>query len=460
MSRPLHVLLTNITLGARTGTELYVRDVALGLLRRGHRPAVYTPEAGPIATELRAAAVPVATDVSELTEIPDVIHGHHHQQTMAALLRFPGVPGIFVAHDRVAWHDAPPRFPRIRRYVAVDGANRERLIQEGGIPPEGVEVHFNAVDLARFAARPPLPERPRHALLFSNYAREDTHLPAVREACRRAGLPLDVLGAGVGRPVAAPEEVLGGYDLVFAKGRCALEALAVGAAVVLCDIEGLGPMVTLAQLEELRWWNFGRRALGNPLVPDLVLRQIERYDAADAVAVCRRVRETAGLDLALERLVQLYESVLAEAAESAAAGDGGSPEALAAELRAAGAYLHAWSSWQPHLRSLVDDIDGQRQKLDLRVRELEAESARLREGGEQTRQIAAERDALRAELGAVRQSAVESDDLRAELGYLQGTATWRLRGALLQLPGVRPAWQALRPVFRAPRRLGGRPDSA
>ena len=38
----------------------------------------------------------------------------------------------------------------------------------------------------------------------------------------------------------------GDYDLVFAKARCALEAMAVGAAVVLCDTHGLGPMVTSA----------------------------------------------------------------------------------------------------------------------------------------------------------------------------------------------------------------------
>src|SRR4029079_15454500 len=131
-----------------TGTELYVRDAALGLLRRGHRPAVYTPEAGPVAAELRAPGVTVTTDISRLTEVPDVIHGHHHQQTMAALLRFPGVPEIFVAQHSTASHDAPPVFPRIRRYLAVDGANRERLLAEGGIPPERVEVHLNWVDLA------------------------------------------------------------------------------------------------------------------------------------------------------------------------------------------------------------------------------------------------------------------------------------------------------------------------
>lgn len=250
MSRPLRVLFTNITLASRTGTELYVKEAALGLLRRGHAPVVYTPDPGEVAEEIRAAGIPVVSDIDRFAVRPDLIHGHHHQQTMAALLRFPGVPAVFVVHDWAAWHDAPPVFPRILRYVAVDGTNRDRLVVENSVPEEKVRVLHNWVDLERFRPRSPLPERPRKALVFSNYASRDTHLPAVEEACRRAGLELDVSGSGAGKALAAPETMLGEHDLVFAKARCALEALAVGTAVVLCDYRGLGTLVTSAGLDD------------------------------------------------------------------------------------------------------------------------------------------------------------------------------------------------------------------
>src|SRR6185369_10855843 len=133
-----------------------------------------------------------------------------------------------------------------------------------------VDVVPNWVDLRRFARRPPLPARPRRALLFSNYARPDTHLPAVREACRRAGLDLDVVGEGVGREVARPEEILGRYDVVFAKAKAALEAMAVGAAVVLCDLTGVGPPVTVADFARLQRMNFGVEALTEPLDPEII----------------------------------------------------------------------------------------------------------------------------------------------------------------------------------------------
>jgi len=42
-------------------------------------------------------------------------------------------------------------------------------------------------------------------VIFSNYASEDTQLPAVQAACAARGLPLDVIGAAAGRESAAPE---------------------------------------------------------------------------------------------------------------------------------------------------------------------------------------------------------------------------------------------------------------
>src|SRR5215470_13196513 len=94
----LRVLITNTWLYARAGTELYVRDLATALLACGHSPIVYSPVLGAVATEIRAATVPVVDDLDAIGVAPDVIHGHHHLETLSALLRFPGVPAIFVCH--------------------------------------------------------------------------------------------------------------------------------------------------------------------------------------------------------------------------------------------------------------------------------------------------------------------------------------------------------------------------
>jgi Glycosyltransferase Family 4 len=379
MTRPLRVLLTNVTLASRTGTELWIKEAAIGLLRRGHAPVVYTPNPGAIAEEIRAATVPVVDHPARLGARPDLIHGHHHQPTMAALLQFSGVPALFVAHDWTSWNDAPPLFPRILRYVAVDETNRDRLVAENPIPEERVRMLLNWVDLERFRPRGPLPERPRRALVFSNAASDGNYLPAVREAARRSGMSLDVIGEEAGRLHGQPEEVLGDYDLVFAKARSALEALAVGAAVVLCDTRGMGPLVTSGELDGLRRLNLGARALRDPVTVSGLRREIGHYDAADAARVSRRVRESAGLEAALDQLLAIYTEVLAESERLG-------PPDPEAEAQAVAAYLHGWTA-------------------------------------------GAQRDlhALRA----------DREVLRRDLHYVVHSATWRLRRRLLDAPGLR-----------------------
>jgi Glycosyltransferase Family 4 len=329
----LRVLITNLVLLGRSGTETYVRDLALALKRRGHHPVVYSPRTGAIAGEIRDAGVPVRERLADIEERPDVIHGHHTLPTMSALLRFPGVPAVFVSHSSQFWADAPVRFPRIRRYVAVDHLCRERLVAEG-LPERLVRVVPNAVDLDRFKPRGPLPARPRRALLFSNYANEHTHLPVVRKACARTGLELEVVGSGVNAVCEHPEAILGEFDLVFAKARCALEALAVGAAVVLCGPEGSGPLVRPDAVAELRRLNFGRGTLVNPLTTRLLVEQIARYDPREAAAATAWVRAQASLDGMVTELLSTYADALADAAPAA-------PDAAVAEAWATADYLQS-----------------------------------------------------------------------------------------------------------------------
>jgi hypothetical protein len=370
--RPLRVLITNLTLASRTGTETYVRDLALGLLERGHTPIVYTTDPGDIALEIQAATVPVVEDLDSLALPPDVIHGHHNLETMTALLRFSTAPALFFCHDWSAWHDWPPRFPRIRRYIAVDDTCRDRLVLRHGISADCVRVLFNAVDLKRFQPRGPLPDRPRKALVFSNAAREETHLPAIREACARTGLELNVVGSGVAKPCGRPEEELGAYDLVFAKARCALEAMAIGTAVILCDARGIGGMVTTENWDRLRGLNFGGRTLHGFLRPDVIAREIDRYNPGDTALVTQRTRAKAGLDDALAQLVAWYQEVIVEQANCG-------PARLQEEERDTAAFLRWLTPMhrQSHVRET--HLRETERYLQYVLRQLHADNDRLRE---------------------------------------------------------------------------------
>ena len=331
------MLLTNLKLEARTGTELYVRDLALGLLAKGHRPVVYSPRLGKLAREIRAETIPVVDELSQSSVTPDIIHGHHANETLTALLHFPNVPAVFFCHDWYFGEDFPPPFPRILRYVAVDQSCFDKLVCECGVPEERVRILHQFVDLEQFQARPPLPATASRAVILCNHTKENEHLAAARAACATAGVTLDVFGRGVDRPCAEPEKLFRDYDIVFAKGRAALEAMAVGAAVIVYWWRRLGPMVTIEEFDNLQRQNFGVRAMSPQLTPDEFGRQIKqalsRYNSADATAVSRQVRASCGRDESISEVVGLYEEVIASYSSDPRADAQEEARAAAAHLR-------------------------------------------------------------------------------------------------------------------------------
>jgi Glycosyltransferase Family 4 len=327
--RRLRVLITNNGLVDRAGSELYVRDVALGLLEHGHHPIAYSTRLGPIADELRRATVPVIDDLDALGIAPDIIHGQHHLETMTAVLRFPEVPAVSFCHGWLPWEEMPAIFPSVQRYIAVDLTCRDRLLLEHGISIERIDVLYNFVDLDRFKLGPTLPDRPRRALVLSNAAYPDSHVVAVREACDRRGIHLDVVGHAT-QVVDRPEAILGDYDLVFAKARAAMEAMATGCAVILCDRVGAGPLVRRANFAALRELNFGIRALRDPITADHLGRQIDCYAPAEAAAVRDLLRSQASRTDALRMLLEIYDRAMIAPRETTS---------LAAATRAAARYL-------------------------------------------------------------------------------------------------------------------------
>ncbi len=306
---PRRVLIATYSATSCSGSDLYTRDLALALLRRGWQPVVYTTVLGAVAEELRQATIPVTNDISAIAAAPHVIHGHHHLETLTALARFPGVPALFVCHDGLTWHSTPPRTPRIGQYIAVDRNCRDRMMLEHGIPESAVRVLPNAVDLERFQRRPPLPRRPLRALIFSNVASPDSFASTIEAACSQRGITLDVVGRAAGTATEHPEEILSRYDLVFGKARCALEAAAAGTAVIVCDAGGLAGMITTRGLDGMRQLNFGARLLQRPITEAAIGAEIDRYDADDAAKVTDSVRATAGIDLLVEQFIELYEEL-------------------------------------------------------------------------------------------------------------------------------------------------------
>jgi hypothetical protein len=328
----MRVLIATHSLAEIGGVQTYERDLATWLIARGHSVVVYSTRLGDAARQFARRTIPVTDDLRSIAAPVDVIHGDSALETMTALFQFPEAPAIFVCHGWGSLGRSMPHFPRIVRYVAVDDTCADRLLLREGIPPEKVSVLLNAVDVTAFQQRAPLPPRPRRAVAFGNAAHELTFLPVIRDACRRAGVELDVVGGFSGTEVLDPESILGKYDVAFAKAKCAIEAMACGLAVVLCDAAGVGGMVHSADLDRLRRLNFGIRTLQKPLSAETILEELDRYDPDDARVVSHRIRRTASSDDLHQSLLETYESAIEQHAHAV--------RDPLAESRAAAAFLH------------------------------------------------------------------------------------------------------------------------
>lgn len=340
----MRILFTNSTLADRSGSELYVRDLAIALRARNHDPIAYSPILGDVADDLRDATVPVTNDLRTVRVAPDVIHGQHHLEMMTALAHFPAVPAIYVCHGWLPWQEAPPPHPRIHRYVAVDDTVFDRLVVESGIDPARVQTLYNFVDTKRFALRGVPSAKPRNALILNSRATEANFAALAREACRLYGIDeVDLIGYGSDRPVRNPESLLAKYDLVFARARTALEAMVVGCAVIVSDPTGMAGLVNAGNFDELRRRNFGVRTLNRPVTVDALASEIAAYDPAEVARVSERARSEADI----ENVVTAYEEMYAEASGlRSRASDDDDREALAGYLR--------WLSLQTKLPGFSD----------------------------------------------------------------------------------------------------------
>jgi hypothetical protein len=344
-SRPsLSVLLTTQFLDGRTGSEIVLRDRALALARRGHRPIVFSLRLGAIADELRGAGVPVTDDLRAIDRPVDLIHASHRTTLAAAIARFPQAPAISAHQDFVFELDRPWPFASVRRWLACDQTVADGLISQG-VPADQVAVLLNGVDLERFREGPSLPERPTRALAL---CKNGQHMDAVAAACAGSGIGCDFIGPSAGAVVAEVEDLLPRYDLVFASALSALEAMACGRAVIVCDGRGLAGFCDRALWAAGRPLNFGLRTLTRRPTEAELTAEIARYDPAEAAAASALCRAEASLERHVDALLDHYRDVLAlHAAEPTA------PDAVARDLAG---YLQAWGG-QMELRRARSVLD-------------------------------------------------------------------------------------------------------
>jgi hypothetical protein len=232
----MRILWTNHALDQPAGTEIFTRDLVREWRRRGHAVEILCTRSGLMADELRAEGIRVHVDPRALGGKFDLIHGQHFVETAVALAALPGVPALFFCHGDPSgdWIEHPPVHPRLTRWLTTCENLRQHLARVFGREASDIEVVPNPLVLDSLPEAQPIAWPPRKAVVFHNtLTKECPEWEHAAFVCREKGMTLDGLGAGFGNRSLQPWNELAGVDVVFASGRCAMESIAMGKAVVI-----------------------------------------------------------------------------------------------------------------------------------------------------------------------------------------------------------------------------------
>jgi hypothetical protein len=271
------VVLTNHGLEELAGSELWTRDVAEFLVRNGVEVAVYSPRLGRVADLLSACNIMVTSSIDDVVRFaPELIHIQHSFQTRLVFEHFKNTTTKFVnmVHGVLPREEIPQK-SGIDQYVCVSIATKAHVTLLTGTKWDEIKLVPNFFDERRFYPRGSRHKNNR-ALLFSMR----THAPQVielRSLLQRFGYELDQVGPDTGR-CETPELVLGKYELAFAVGRSAIEALASGCQVILWEDGVIGQAVTPANFWQCVHANF---ALFAKLIPYCFVEEARAPDWID-----------------------------------------------------------------------------------------------------------------------------------------------------------------------------------
>jgi Glycosyltransferase Family 4 len=311
VNKKLTILISNNTLDSFAGSESYVLDLCKELLKKGHKPICFSLKLGEVAEVLRRNTIPCIDDLNQLTLTPDIIHGQHGIETMMAVCHFYDTPAVNMCHGWLPWQEIPICHPRILRYIAVDALCKERLTLEYGIGEEQIDIIPNFLHVENYPLRGPLPDKIKKAAVFSNYA-DFNNTVVIRKVCEEYGITLDLLGENSGQPIEDVAPKLANYDLVFAKGRCAMEALIVGSSVVIMHQDRLAGMVTSDRIQHFKPLNFGTRTMLKQLNELNLKDEITLYKPQNAREVSNAMRTCLNADKTVDKLIDCYCRVLEE----------------------------------------------------------------------------------------------------------------------------------------------------
>jgi hypothetical protein len=394
-SGPMRVVIGTQQLVIPGGTETQAITVARELQRLGHEVVLTAEELGAPAEHAMAQGIRVVRSDGELPSACEAVIAHDATMTAVLAARYPEARLVYVAHSDLSDHQLPPLVPGVVDAVVTCSDRFAARIR--ALPLDVPIIRMREpIDTSRFHEFGPLPERPRRALILSNYLHGERRRALV-EAWEGMGVECASVGAPTGMS-GDPRGAIQEADIVVAKARAALEAMCCGRAVYLYDQFGGDGWVTPDNDPALEADNFAGTTRP-PRSPEQLASDLAAYNRDMGWVNAELVRMNHGARHHAAELVALLRGGRVRPPDSAA------PLAELARL--------ARTNWAAENRVVA--LEHQTAMLTSRATAAESEL-----------------DASRSRAGAVERELAEARSLlgtrRARAGIALGRALDRLRG--------------------------------
>jgi hypothetical protein len=267
----VRLVLANRILIHPGGTEVHLVTIGEQLQRLGHEVVLYAPELGPFADHARRRGLEVRGALRELPERCDVVFAQDGIVAYELAARYPTARSLFRICGDVYDFQLPPQLPGLVDLVVVLSGRYERLARATAVASPVLRLRV-PIDVDRLVPLGPLRERPERAVLLGNYPGRDE---LVRAAWSGAGV--EVRRVGFTEQSFAVQEAIADADIVVAKSRAALDAMACGRAVYVLDVFGGDGWVTPDLYPAFEADQFAGQATDRVLDSTVVTRDLAAY---------------------------------------------------------------------------------------------------------------------------------------------------------------------------------------
>lgn len=317
------ILMTNHRLSLRTGTELWVAEMALYLTEKKLAEVlVYSPKLGVLAEDLNSKGVSCTASIDDVLKFsPNLIHLQHpSDKGIQLMLEAMGcsIPILNFVHGVAPLQEEPASMDQ-RRAMAYMGVSRlvcEKIRYLASSENSSVKLINNFFPFSDVTNPSAVNGLRKAALISSKVTQEDFFiLQAVFRAC---DIKLDRFGYSPDTMLSDYQVGLADCQMVLGTGKTIIDAMGAGKFGILAEAGLIGPIVVANNILGLASNNY---ALASNLVDAVsigdsgelllhVRRQLETLKRSDTYELFEKVRHIHCIEHVACRLMSSYSELI------------------------------------------------------------------------------------------------------------------------------------------------------